>query len=400
MKFLERIDKKELLIRILVGLLAVGLLVGLFFYASADKRRAAALPQNGLSYEKARVLEIIDDNTHPNEAYENMIVGDQVIRIEILTGPYTADQVEMTNTLSPSAKYNTLVTEGMTVIVKLNTVGDNEYVAETVYSRDREPLIIGWIVIFALALLLVGGKQGISAIFGLALTTFGVFFVLIPLLEQRAWPAFPTTLLIVSVTMFASYVFIGGLHTKAMTAALGAFGGVLLAALFAYLASRAAQVSGLDLENHEDLLRVGADNGMKIRDLFLCGILIAAEGAIMDISMSVASAVEEVHRVDPTRRLLSLFRSGMHIGRDAMGTMANTLILAFAGTGLNIMISAYAAEISFTELINSNYITMEIIQMLAGSFGMVLTVPVVALVAAAIFSRQKKTKPAHSVREK
>ena len=110
----------------------------------------------------------------------------------------------------------------------------------------------------------------------------------------------------------------------------------------------------------------------------------------MDISMSVASAVEEVHRVDPERSARELFRSGMRVGRDAMGTMVNTLILAFAGTGLNTMLFIYAYDVSYTQLINADFVAMELIRGLAGSLGMILTVPLVSFLAGRILSKIRK----------
>ena len=122
----------------------------------------------------------------------------------------------------------------------------------------------------------------------------------------------------------------------------------------------------------------------------ICGILIAAEGAIMDISMSVSSSVDELHRVNPALTAKELFRSGMNIGRDAMGTMANTLVLAFAGTGLNTMLLIYAYDASFEQLMNAEFLSMELIRAIAGSLGMILTVPLVALLSARILTAKKK----------
>lgn len=388
MKQLKSVDLRELLARTLVGLLALIVLLAAHFYANDGKVGYESTVSSGVEYETARVLEVISDDTQPNPDYENVTVGSQTLELEILTGRYTGDQVTVTNYLSPLLNYSIVAEEGAELAVRIQTAGDNDYTV-SVYNYSRSTSLWLFVAIFAVALLLIGGKQGFAAIFGLAFTLFGMLFVLLPLLVQRGWAPIPTTLLLVSITMFVSYVFIGGLHTKAMTAALGAFGGVLLAGLFAYLSGRLIHISGLNMDEAEALFLTAKDNGLTVRDLFVCGILISAEGAIMDISMSVASAVEEVHRVDPDRTAKELFRSGMHIGRDAMGTMANTLVLAFAGTGLNMTIFIYAYDVSYTQLINTDFVAMELIRALAGSLGMILTVPLVALVAATVFARKK-----------
>ncbi len=398
MKLLKTLDKKELLTRILVGILAIGILVGAYFYATDGRRGNEITINSGYEFETARVLEVTEEQFEGSEEYENEHAsGYQILELELLTGRYAGDQVTVRNVFSVLAKYSIYAEPGMEITVAVKTVGDNDYQV-AIYNYSRSKTIWLFVALFAVLLLFIGGKQGIAAIFGLALTVFGILFVLLPLIVQRGWPPVPTTLLIVSFTMFVSYIFIGGIHTKAMTAALGAFGGVLLAGLFAWIAGEALHISGLNDDRVTDLYRVAGDYGIRLRDLFLCGILISAEGAIMDISMSVASAVEEVHRVDPTRKTWQLFRSGMHIGRDAMGTMANTLILAFAGTGLTTMIFTYAYNVTYNRLMNEDFIAAELIRALAGSLGMILTVPLVAIVAAAIFANQKEKRT--GVREK
>lgn len=392
MKLLKTLDKKELLIRVIVGILAIGILIGAYFFATDGRRGNEITINSGYEFETARVLEVTEEQFEGSEEYENEHAsGYQILELELLSGRYAGDQVTVKNIFSVQAKYSIYAEPGMEITVAVKTVGDNEYQV-AIYNYSRSKTIWLFVALFAVLLLFVGGKQGIAAIFGLALTVFGILFVLLPLIVQRAWPPVPTTLLIVSFTMFVSYVFIGGIHTKAMTAALGAFGGVLLAGLFASIAGEALHISGLNDDRVTDLYRVAGDYGIRLHDLFLCGILISAEGAIMDISMSVASAVEEVHRVDPTRRMWQLFRSGMHIGRDAMGTMANTLILAFAGTGLTTMIFTYAYNVTYNRLMNEDFIAAELIRALAGSLGMILTVPLVAIVAAAIFANQKEKR--------
>ena len=389
MKIEKPIEKKDLIMRIAIGVLAFLILFGVYFWANRGKVGYESTVDSGVEYERALVLEVCSDEIMPNPEFENVTVGKQILELEILTGRYRGDQVVITNTLSPFKNYSIVAEEGAELSVRITTTGNNEY-SVRVYNYSRSSNLWLFVALFALALLLVGGRQGIAAIFGLALMILGVLFVLLPLLVQKGWAPIPTTLLTVSFTMFVSYVFIGGIRTKAMTAALGAFGGVLLAGLFAFLAGKVVHISGMNMDEAEALFLTATDHGLTVRDLFICGILISAEGAIMDIAMSVASAVEEVHRIDPDRKMKELFKSGMRIGRDAMGTMANTLVLAFAGTGLNMMIFIYAYDVSYTQLINTDFVAMELIRALAGSLGMILTVPVVALVAAAVFSRKQE----------
>lgn len=380
-------DKKEILTRVIIGLVGFALLAGLRIYAVQGRSVYETSLTTGTEFEKAVVLEVLEDNTELNRDAENTVVGTQLLSLELITGRYAGDQVEIYNHLSPY--YSIVAQEGMTLSVRVLTTGDNEYTV-SVYNYERIPWLLIFIAVFLVMLILIGGKQGFSAVFGLSFTMGGVIFVLLPLLVQRGWSPVPTTLLIVALTMFVSYVFIGGLHTKSMVATLGSFGGVLLAGLFAFAAGRLVHITGLNMDEAESLLLTAADGGLKVKGLLICGILIAAEGAIMDISMSVSSAVDELHRVNPMMTAKELFRSGMNIGRDAMGTMANTLVLAFAGTGLNTMLFIYAYDASFEQLMNAEFLSMELIRAIAGSLGMILTVPLIAFLSARILSAKKK----------
>ena len=125
-----------------------------------------------------------------------------------------------------------------------------------------------------------------------------------------------------------------------------------------------------------------SDGGLQISGLLVCGILISSMGAVMDVAMAIASSLHELHTHNPELSPLGLFRSGMNIGRDAMGTMANTLILAFAGSSFNLLILIQIYDIPFLQLANTDFLCIEVLQSVAGSMGILLTVPLVAAISA------------------
>lgn len=372
--------------RVAAIILSAILFAGLFAYARQG-RSTYDRDGIGITYETARVVEVLSDNTVIDETVEGVRRGSQELTVEILTGRYAGEVQDVTNYLS--AFYNVYVQAGDRISVSINTVEEGIY-SVSVYNYSRDLWIWIFVGVFALVLTAVGGKQGLKALLGLSITVFCVLFLLVPLLVQRGWPAIPTTLAIVTYTMAVSFIILGGVSVKAMAAALGSFGGVALAGLLAWGACRIVHISGMNMDEAESLLLTAVDNGMKIKGLFICGILIAAEGAVMDIAMSIASAIDELHTVNPRMTARALFRSGMNIGRDAMGTMANTLVLAFAGTSLNMMIFIYAYDVSYIQLMNTDFVAIEIIRALAGSIGIVLTVPLVAAVSAWLLPRRKE----------
>jgi uncharacterized membrane protein len=128
------------------------------------------------------------------------------------------------------------------------------------------------------------------------------------------------------------------------------------AAILGSLAAEMLHVSAYQMDEAEALLLARGDTGLKLEGLLLSGILISAEGAVMDTAMSVASAMAELKEKKPEIGLAELFRSGMHIGKDTTGTMANTLVLAFAGSSFNMMILIYSYQVAFLQLMNTDFV--------------------------------------------
>ena len=376
---------KSRLIQAAAILLSLVLFAALFFYARAG-RSTYDRDGVGITYETARVLAVLSDNTEIDPETENVLRGSQELELEILTGRYAGETVQTTNYLS--AFYNVIAREGGKISVSINTVAEDVY-SVSVYNYSRDLWIWGALLLFALVLFAVGGKQGLKALLSLGITVFCVIFLLVPLLVQRGWNPLATTIGIIAYTIFVTFVILGGIQVKTMVAALGSLGGVLLAGLMAWSACKVIHISGMNMDEAEALLLTAVDNGLKIRGLYICGILIAAEGAVMDIAMSISSAVAELHAVNPSLTARQLFRSGMNIGRDAMGTMANTLVLAFAGSSLNMMIFIYAYDISYVQLMNTDFVAMEVIRSVSGSIGIVLTVPLVAAISSFLLARRR-----------
>ena len=189
-----------------------------------------------------------------------------------------------------------------------------------------------------------------------------------------------------AVTAAASLILLDGLTRKSLCAVLGCVGGVAAAGLCAGIVGTLTPLNGFNMSEAENLILYGAEKGLSISGLLVCGVLIAALGAVMDVAMSIASAVWELRERSPQLSARELFRSGMNIGRDAMGTMANTLILAFAGSSLNLLILVQVYDIPFLQLVNTDFICIEVLQSVAGSMGILLTVPLVAGISARLMA--------------
>ena len=381
-----KIDRKRI-VQLLVILVFAVAFSGLLYWANHDKPGYYRDADRGTKYETARVLKIIEDNTVADETMEGILRGNMTMQVEVLTGPYKGEVATITNYFS--SQYNVVVSENDKISVRIDSESDDSYDI-SVYNYSRQTFIVVMVLLFFFALVLIGGKRGLMAIAGLVFTFVSIVYILIPLV-LKGFPVLPMTLGIIGITILLSFWFLGGIQNKTISAFAGSMAGVCVAALLAFIAGEIAHITGFQMDDAESLVLIKNEANLHIKDLFISGVLIAAVGAIMDVAMSIASAVHELQILNPNLDKKTLFRSGMNVGKDAMGTMTNTLILAFAGTSLNMMILIYSYGVSFTQLMNTDFIAIEVVRAIAGSMGIVFTVPAVAYFSAYILHTGKTT---------
>ncbi len=368
---------KILIIAALLLLYALGL-----YAANSGWNGYTTTQDTGIEYEKARVLALLADNTVTDETYENYRVGSTELELEILSGRYKGDIVTVTNYLS--ALYNVDVGEGDRVTVRIDT-GSSGY-SVSIYNYYRTPWLAFFVAVFALARIALGGVQGLMAFLGLAFAFVSTVFLLVPL-TLRGYPSVPMPMVLVAVVPGVGFYLLGGWQPKTAGGALGCICGVCFAAILGAAAASLVHVSAYQSDEAEALMLAQAENGLHIRGLLLSSILLTALGAVMDITMSVASAMDELKQKRPDITTRELFASGLKVGRDATGTMANTLVLAIAGSSFNMMVLIYSYQVSFTQLMNTDFIAIELIRGIAGSLGILLAVPCVAAITAPLLTR-------------
>ena len=367
-----------------VGLcLLLLLVVGGVLLRSEDTTPTAA--QKRL-FAVAEVTDVLYDDAQPQDWTEGLRLGTQLLELEVRTGAHKGAVLEAYNYLSAYANVDCSV--GTRVIVRLDLDDAGAPYVVSIPNYDRGGVLLGMLIVFALVLIAIGGKKGIMALLGLAYTLAGIWFLLIPLVLRGA-PSIPASVAIAALTAAASLLLLTGFTRKTLCAGLGCVCGVAAAGLFAWAVGCLTPIGGFNMGEAEELVLRAYDTPLEIRGLLVAGILIAALGAVMDVAMSIASACSELTAVDPDITAGQLFRSGMNIGRDAMGTMANTLILAFAGASFNVLLLFQVYGYPLIQIINSDAMAIELIQSVAGSVGIVLTVPLVSLFSALLLSRRR-----------
>lgn len=377
----------NVVIRVLPVVIVLAILAGIAMWINRTNENETRPDSGRLVYAPAKVTAVLSDNAQEDfENAEGRRVGDQELEIQILSGDHKDEIMTVTNYMS--ALFNVDVQQGDRIIVRIMTDENGSYYA-SVFNYDRGIVLGGFLLIFFILLATLGGKKGLGALAGLLLTLGCIWFILIPCL-LRGVPAIPVTIAVSAVAAAAGLIFLNGYSKKTFCAVCGCVGGVLVSGIAAAVVGSLSPMNGFNMQEAENLILYGADQGLKVSGLLVCGVLISALGAVMDVALGIASSVWEMREQNPDASVGSLFRSGMQIGKDAMGTMANTLILAFAGSSLNMLILVQTYNIPFLQLINTDSIALEVVQSVAGSIGILLTVPLVAFISARLMAHRKK----------
>ena len=382
-------DKKHIIIRAVVVVVCLAA-----FIIAADRLRVTdkepIVTTLGYSYENAKVIEVVEDNLSP----DGVRVGYQMLKVQLTSGEYKGEIVNATS--AEGNLFGAVCKKGDSVVVHMSVSGDSKNVS--VYSKDRIVAVAAFVGIFLLLICVIGGKNGVKSVIGLVFTFVAIFMIYIPLI-YRGFSPFWAAVIITIITTIVTMYLISGIAVKTLCAILGTVIGVLLAGLSAWLFGRVADIDGYNVSNIETLAYVGQITNVQIGGLLFSGILIASLGAVMDVAMSVSAAISEIHDKAPQLGCLELFKSGMNVGRDMMGTMSNTLILAFVGSAVSELVINYAYNLPFRQIINSYNIGIEIMQGVSGSIGVILTVPAVAVVTAWMLTRGEHAKNEGNVAE-
>lgn len=365
-------DKKQVVVKAVVVVICIAA-----FIFVADRLRVTdkepIVTTLGYSYENARVIEVVEDNLSP----DGIRVGYQRLKVQLTSGEYKGEVVDATS--AEGNLFGAVCEKGDSVVVHMSVSGSSKNVS--VYSKDRIVAVAAFVGIFLLLICIIGGKNGVKSVVGLVFTFVSIFMIYIPLI-YRGFSPFWAAVIITIITTIVTMYLISGFTVKTICAIAGTVTGVLLEGLSAWLFGKVADIDGYNVSNIETLSYVGQITNIQIGGLLFSGILIASLGAVMDVAMSVSSAMYEIHDKAPQLGCFELFKSGMNVGRDMMGTMSNTLILAFVGSAVSELVINYAYNLPFRQIINSYNIGIEIMQGVSGSIGVILTVPAVAVVTA------------------
>ena len=331
---------------------------------------------------RGTVLELTENNIEEDPFVDGRFVGNQKFRVRIDEGEYAGQEFESTNTLS--SLRSAVAAEGLTAVFAIR-LDKNGAPVVWLYNYNRTPHIYLLAVVLATLVLAVGRLKGLRSLLALLLTGTVLLYVVVPCM----WSPHPALVAMVSLAAacLASFALIAGFSKKALCAALGTLAGILLAGLIAFVCGRIMNLSGVDMEKGETLLYLAQNRDFKITSLLFVSILIACLGATMDVAISIASSAEQIHKADPAMPSGAYLAAVLAVGKDIIGTMTNTLILAFCGSSLPLAMMIWGYHMDYMQFINIPLIVINILQALAGSIGMVASVFFTAMLSVLIFKR-------------
>lgn len=331
---------------------------------------------------KARVLEVDDDDVMEGGLAN---IGFQRLKIELLEDPFKGKIVIASNNLLGQLEIDELYEIGDLMLAGIQ-VKDNQItnaVAISLYRQGNELLLFGFFVFF---LILFARFIGLKALFSFIGSLYIIWEFLLPGLLKGYHPMLLTSIFLILLTLFINFS-IAGITKKGIAASIGTLSGLFITigityffgSRFGLMGMTASYASTLVFSGHLDL---------NMRDIFYSAIVIGASGAAMDIAMDVAASMQEVKEKKPDITITELVQSGFNVGRAVIGTMTTTLLLAYSGGYLTLLMLFVTKNSSLARILNLKIVAAEIMRTLIGSIGLVLVAPITAIVAGWILSTQ------------
>lgn len=369
-KLFKNIRKKDAIIYVVTVILGCLFIIFGHMIASANqiKPSSEGMPE----LDKAQVVSVkVDDKNQTTFDFFFVDKKDE--------NRHTATQTD--------TKITRAVKAGETVYVT-DMSGKGEYVFAD-YQRIDKIIILA--IIFLVAVVIFAGRKGISTVISLLFTLMSIFLVFLPAILSQYNVYLWGTISCVAIVIF-TLIIVHGFNLKSLASGLGTIGGIIVAAIIMVISSHFLNFTGLISDDAMYLQFNNQGFNFDLKAIFFTMIIIGALGAIMDVAMSIATSMYEIKEIKPEISTKEMVKSGFEIGKDILGTMTNTLILAYVGSGFLAIIVIVGFNSDLYQIFNKEFLVSEIFQPLIGSFGIVVTLPLTSLICAKLFSKVKNKK--------
>ncbi len=371
---LKRLFPVILIAVILIGVLTVCLSSPLEFELYNNE---------SISYVRGKVIAVHSRELEPSSDLPGRNLGKQNITVRL------SDGRELTFDNILSSTHSIEVGVGTRVVVKCDEP-EGITPGYSLYNYDRSVGIISAFVIFVAVICLVGRMKGLYSAIALVVSMVIIGAGLVPAVFNGGSPILASLISCMAISA-VTLLLLNGFSKKTGAAIFSTLIGLGASAVLYAVVARLLTVTGYNLEDTETLILISRGTGLKISEILFSSILLASLGAVMDTAMSIASALFEIAETKKDITQKELYKSGMNIGRDMIGTMCQTLVLAFTGGSVASIIMMLGYGTSLHRFLSSDFLALEILQALTGSFAVILTVPITAYFCASLHKTKKKS---------
>ncbi len=330
---------------------------------------------------RVKILETDNSNMHSTGLIKH---GTQICEVEIISGQFKGQQAAAINELSGKLEMDKIFMPGDKALAGIDINNGTIHFVTLIdhYRVNLELILFG---AFMLLLIIFAGWTGVRAILSFAFTVLMIWKVQIPLFLKGYNPVI-LSLLVVAALTTVTILLVSGFNTKSLVAILGSLSGSMLTCILAVIFGKSFKVHGAVLSFSESLLYSGYQN-LSLTDIFIASIFIASAGALMDLAMDISAAVYEIVEKKPSITAREAIRSGFSIGRSVLGTTMTTLLLAYSGGYIALLMVFMSLDTPLVSILNLKYVSGEILNTIVGSFGLVTVAPFTAILAGIFFTK-------------
>lgn len=327
----------------------------------------------------ARIISVTETKDYQSKDMNGNVeqIYKQNIKAIIVNGVHKGEKIQLTNMTSYSQAYDLKYKVNDEVFISISESADNQILSAKILDFKRDKYIVYIAILFILLILLIGGMKGLRSLTSVIVNI--IIFTVVIELHERGWDLIVISSVASLFFIVISISLVSGINKKTISAMMGTMAGTLFSMLITVIVMVATNEKGIHYEEMEFLT-------LPPYQVFMAEILIGTLGGTMDIAISISSAIQEMVGQNPGIERKALMQSGMEIGKDIMGTMANTLAFAYISGSIPMILLLLKNGYAFFYIISFN-LSLEIVRALTGSIGIVVSIPITLYISILLLSR-------------
>ncbi|MGL4991513.1 MAG: YibE/F family protein [Sarcina sp.] len=334
-----------------------------------------------------KVLEVNDSNIYNTGMIRQ---GNQVCKVKVIRGSYKGKIIEANNLLSGKLESDKIFSSGDKAVVLVEELSDGDVINATMIEHYRLDKIIILVLIFFILLIICCGKVGFKTIISFIFTLTVIWKILIPFLLKGYNPIY-VGLGVGCMISLITLLLVSGFTKRTYAAIIGSFIASFITCILAMIFGAVFKIDGVVMQWSESLLYAGFEN-LDLTSIYKAGIYLSCSGAILDLSIDICAAIEELVLNNPNIKKIDILKSGMNISRSVVGTQTTTLLLAYMGSFICVMMVYMAQGTPFINILNSQWINSEIVHTFVGCIGLVIVCPITTFICGSLYNSERENQ--------